>query len=747
MKGSIYEVLEKQGNYSIFLKGVELANMKRILNGKSILTVMAPSDPAFTTFLNENYGGKKIEELPKEEISKIIGFHILYYTFDKNKLINFRPLEGDGATEEEKNINAGMFYKFRTKSMDKITIEKDTAGNDVSVYHLERFLPIFSYRMFQTKQIDAKSNYEYFFPNTSWKHNDGFNVSNAAVNEFAIIAHNGYVYTIDQVLRPLETIYKELASNEDYSDFLELYNAYDYYQLDANLTLEYGNGTNLYQHYHSSPLANIACEWPVTDYRMVAPLSAISYSVFAPNNSAFHSFFDDYWRVGGYTSLDEVSKTSIEYLLFNCVYTSSIVFPEEIKKGLIKNYFGTTIKFDTDAVLKENRKMCSNGALYGLSVLTPPAMFGSVTGPAFQYKKYSYFLDWLSVSDLVLTLCSDQTKYFVLYPSNELMNLYGITKEVNGTFRKGGQAISSVTLQNYVFAHVVSLGGTTGSYQSLPSSGTHVLRTLSPSMYLYWYMKDGKITNCVKYNELLYSPGTTEDDVFSEINELTFRDGWTNGKCYSYQNLAKPYLFEGSQANAIYGSFIPMMLNNRNQSSTIFYGFIQLLEKANLTDVGSQSIIPVVESSLMFVPTTTAIKTGILNGKVPGISTTSTDINDPDFFINCTVSNIDTLQYYMLQYFIPLSTAVISNFPYVGWEETITKGLPTLQSYDVDLGGGKVVTKTTKINVTDANNKISIRVLDNEGNPTGSWIDVIGDYHYFPFVFDDGCVHFIEEVL
>ncbi|MBN2165414.1 MAG: fasciclin domain-containing protein [Marinilabiliaceae bacterium] len=744
LKGSIYEVLEQRGNYSVFLKGIDIANMKTMVNGKSILTVMAPTDSAFTAYLNENYGGKKIEELPISEISKIIGFHVLYYSFDKQKLTNYRPYEGDGATDEEKNIDAGLYYKFRTKSSDSITIEKDTSGIDVSVYHLERFLPVFSHRMFQTKQIDAKYNYEYFFPNTSWKDADGFNVANAAVDEYAVIADNGYVYMIDKVLRPLETIYKELKSNNDYSDFLELYNAYEYYQLDENLTREYGNGTDLYQHYHT--LANIACEWPVTDYRLIGTLSKTSYSVFAPNNSALRSFFNDYWKIGGYDSLAEVSETSIAYLLFNSVYASSIVFPEEIKKGLIENSFGTIINFNVDAVKESNRKICVNGALYQCEELTPPAMFGSVTGPAFQYKKYSYFLDMLNVSDLVLTLASDETRFIMLYPSDSLMNQYGIIKQ-NEILYKGASRLSSGTQQNYVYAHVMSIDGSPGSASSLPSSGTHVLRTLSPSMNLYWYMKDGKITNCIKHNELLYIPGIQEDDIYSEISELTFRDGWTNGKCYSYSNPTNPYIFEGDQSNAIYNSFIPMILNNRSDSSTLFYGFTKLLESAEMVDLASQSILAVIESSLMFVPTTSAVKNGILNGKIPGISTSSSNINDADFFTNCIVSNIDTLKYYMLQYFIPLSTAVISNFPYIGWQETTPGGLPTLQSFDVALGDGKVETKTTKISVTDANNKISIQVIDTEGNPVGNWIDAIGDYHYFPFVFDDGCVHFIKEVL
>lgn len=750
LKGSIYEVLHEKGEYSIFLKGVDLAGYKPTVNGKSILTVMAPNDVSFEKYLDENYGsGTKIEDLPINEVKKLIGFHILYYAFNKDKLINFRPNEGDAATDEEKNIGAGLFYKHRTKSQDEISLELDTTGNYVNVYHLERFLPVFSFRMFQTKQIDAKYNYEYFFPNTEWSDNIGFNISNAAVSEYSVLADNGYVYLIDKVLKPLETIYTELSSNEDYSDFLKLYEQYGYYRKDDILTIEYGNGTDLYQHYHTSPLANIASEWPVTDYKEVSDLSYTSYSVFAPNNNAFRNYFNEYWKVGGYDSLYEVSKQSIEYLLYNCVYPSSLVFPEEIRKGLIKNSYGTVIKFDVDAIPVQNRKMCVNGSFYGCDVLTPPAMFGSVTGPAFQYKKFSYFLNMLSNSELIQTLCSDATSYFMLYPSNEVMNSDGLVM-IDNVLLRGTLKVSNNSQQNYVFAHVVSTDGITGNYNSLPTgsgSGNHVFRTLSPNSVLYWYMNNGRITNSVKFNEMLYRKDVSKDDIFCNLKELSFRDGWTNGKCYSYDNDKLSFLFEGSLENSIYAKFVPMMYNNRNDESKLYYGFIQVLEKANMLDPETQSINAMIESCLMFIPTTEAIKKAIIDNEIPGIATTNTSVNDADFFSKCSITNTDTIQYYLKKYFVPLSTAVISNYPYVGWSETIKDGLMTLQSYDIVSNDGKVQTITTNINISDAGEKLSVQVLNNQGIPIGKKVDVLEDYFYFPFIFDDGCVHFIKGIL
>lgn len=67
----------------------------------------------------------------------------------------------------------------------------------------------------------------------------GFNVSNAAVSEYEILADNGYVYIVDQVIEPLETIYTQLESNENYSIFFNLYNENTTYTYDATLSKDF----------------------------------------------------------------------------------------------------------------------------------------------------------------------------------------------------------------------------------------------------------------------------------------------------------------------------------------------------------------------------------------------------------------------------------------------------------------------------------------------------------------------------
>ena len=152
LRGSVYETLNDDGNYSLFLAGAEKAGYRPLMEGKSIVTVMAPTDEKLAAYMNEHYGTADVNSIPVEELQKLIGFHILYYSFDKNNLINFRPAEGDGATEDELLANAGLYYKFRTKSQDPITVEQaeitttdaatgtsTTEVKNVDVYHLERY--------------------------------------------------------------------------------------------------------------------------------------------------------------------------------------------------------------------------------------------------------------------------------------------------------------------------------------------------------------------------------------------------------------------------------------------------------------------------------------------------------------------------------------------------------------------------------------------------------------------------------
>lgn len=715
LKGSAWEVLEDRGNYTIFLQGIELAGFKPIVEGKSILTIMAPNDAVFQTYLTSK-GYQSIREMHTQkpmEVKKLIGFHLMYYSYSKSMLENFRP-NGIDNTE----YAAGLYYKHRTKSQDSLemftvtttspdgsTIEGES--KQYAIYHTERFLPVFSHYLFNSKRIDAAYNYEYFYPNSSWTGQSGFNVSNASVNEYGIIADNGYVYAIDQVLEPLETIYTELKQRSStYSRFLQMYDQYAVFVKDEDLTTNYGNGTDLYLRQHDNDLPPIACEWPVSDYTSIATLSAEAYSVFAPSDAAFENFFESYWKPGGYTSLEEVDPVAMSYILGNHVYSGLVVFPEEITRGDIKTEYGT--KIDIDVTKVQDRKMCVNGAFYGLEEMKVPEMYRSVTGPAFREKRFSWYLSILKGSGLLESLMSPDVQITALMPSNQQLETEGISRDAEGNLMEIVDGIP-IVLSNSKMLNIVNMHLVTGGNDLTAISGTKVIRTNIP--FNYWYFNNGKITNSA-----IYTVGKVENaayDPFINLKEITFENAaWNNGTVYEYSgNLLQEYTSES----------LSKLLSIDKDVRRPFYEFATLIQKSNLA--GSDALNFISGRFIAFIPTNEAIRQAIQEGRIPGVST------------NGNVTDKTQLDNYLKYYFISTDINGIVDYPYVGGESA--GDFSTYRELERNAEG----VTYARLNILDDGTKLSIK------NNNGTVVEVVAAYDYFPLAYKDGCFHLLKDVI
>lgn len=713
LEGSTWDVLESKGNYETFLQGAELAGFDAILKGKAIVTVMAPDDDAFASYIKSD-GKNSIEDYSTEELEKLIGYHILYYSYQKDDLINFQPTNDEHADEEAQETFAGLYYKFRSRSQEDPTTEIDSLGEEFTVYHNERLMPVFSYEMFNTKNIDATYNYEYFYQNSSWSGSNGFNASDATVDEYEIVADNGYIYMVDRVIEPLETIYEEMASRSDYSRYIDLYDQYVYYSLDEDLTTDFGDGTDLYlKHYDNLP--DIGNEWPVSNYRNIATIAYGAYSIFAPSNSALENFFEEYWEPGGYTSLDDVNEVATRYLIYNTLYGASVVFPEEITNGDIENTFNVQISFNVDEVAAENRVMCSNGTFYGLSQLDIPPVFKSVTGPAFQNKSSYYYLYMLESSSLLDGMSSDETTLTTLIPSNEQMESYGISFIDDALWIESEGELS--TMATSTMTSIVNLHTVTGG-DEISTSGTQVLRT--NNAYTYWYVKDGKLTTSVLYSDLFINPSNSVD--FCSLSEYTLNgENWSNGHVYAYD---AEEMFDVLNSSTSAQSKLAI---TRDETYP-YYEFSELLRDAGLVNTTDQEITFLAGTRcLIFIPRNEVIKTAIANGKVPGVETDG------------TVSDTDTLASYLKSYFISTNLNGITAYPYPG--SGLSGNFETLQENTVD---GE--NQYTEIKIIDDGSSLKVQRIQPEQSE-GDVINVTSDYDYFPFAFDDAGIHYIDGIL
>ena len=702
LKGDSWKVMESKGNLKLFMSAIERSSYKDLIQGKGIITVMAPTDSAFQAYLiKHNYA--TVEDIPQDELDQLIGFHVMQYSYNKDALISYKP---DGA---ESLDPMGMYYKFRTYSREGISTETDPVlGKSFKVIHTDRLLPIFSYKLFQGNSIDAKSNYEFLFPGSTWTGNNGFNVCDASVLEYTQPSDNGFVYTLNKVLEPLPTVYQSLAADNDYSTFIGMYDRFKTYTYDEVATNNYGEGDSLFVRDYDGGLPSISSEWYTTTYS-ADYTSYISFNVFAPRNDALQSFFDKYWAPY-YNSLSEVRFEPLLSVLSNHVYTSTLLFPEQIEAGTIKSRWGTPIVFDRSKAVK--RKVCENGSVYGLTDVVVPPMFDMVTGPMYRDPKYTMMLDMMINGSLISTLLSNSVQFKVFYPSDSLLINY---TSVDG--KRLYYADEYAAKYGYQYVKIDGDGGPTpmSSTQKKSFAGSHVatelitskgdeaiFRTLTPFSYLY--MKGNKIYSSGLYNQAV----NYNDDMAPTFTKIP--GDWSNGDAYALSDNAS------SSALVPESSQFRFFTYNAPATPADLNEFVHFTEMA-----GMQTTTPIYdflmgERYILLVPPANQLESYLVNKGL-------IEVNGGVY----TVLNKAGLVNYLKTYFINVNGSKLIDYPFPGAR---VQGDVNTFAYS----GLNAV----KLKITDMSTYLS--VTDPKGN-------IVGVSSFFPRIYADGAVYTIEKPL
>lgn len=627
LKGNALEVLEDRGNFSLFLTAVDNSSYRDLVRGKGLVTVMAPTNEAFQQYLSK-HGYASVSQIPQETLEKLIGYHLVYYSFSKPMFENYKP---HGIDTE--NPLKGIYYKFRTKSRDAISTWSDVTSQGLTrrVMHKERFLPVFSFNLFNSLAIDAKANYEYFYPQSVWSDQQGFNVSNASVIDYAIVTDNGYVYTINQVLEPLETVYNELTKAKDFSLFQSAYDRFVSYVFDVNATNDYGRGDSLFARSHGNFLPAIASEWTNLmtgiDYTQLSILARRAHNVFAPDNNSMRGFFNKYWSAY-YPSLESVNFMPLLVLLNNHVSSGDVLFPETIERGQIRSLYGTPITFGRhDATL---RKMCVNGTLYGLNRVLVPPMFEKVTAPMFVDPKYNIMLDLMMSSEFVSPLISDAVQFNVFYAPDQMIEMNTTLegrqiKWINtNALRFGSQSLQiegDLGLEPMRIPQKRSIAGNHIASRKIAQKGdTVVYGTLNNFNYIY------TIGNKAYSSAIFNLRDPARAPIFTEIGSFS------NGKAFSLSgDLASALVPETNQLKNILTSI----------STPPEWEFFKALVSASGVD---KTVPPynflIGERFIVLIPSNDAILAGSVQGRIPFSPATAVAQFIRPYFINVSTSGL-----------------------------------------------------------------------------------------------------------
>lgn len=629
LKGNAIELLESRGNYSMFLEAIAKSDFEAIVSGRGLITIMAPDDDAFTAYLNSK-GYSSVNDLPESELNVLIGYHLVEYEYNEQLFNNFQPSGRINFNPEQE----GFFYKHRTKASYPITqmqgLEQDGTPRTFSIYHRRLYLPVLSNTLFNTKEIDATYNYEYLYPNSTWtSDSDGFNVSEASVEEYEIPIENGFVYLIDRVLEPKETVHKTLEKDGNYSNFLTLYDRFSQFMYDEEATKNYGNGDSLFAHIHTE-IPDLDYEWPYSGISTLnwSSLTSNAFSVFVPDGASLEAFYQDTWAPY-YSSLSEVNLLPVVFLLYNHVYGGSMVFPEEIKKGEIFTNFGTQVSFDPDVDVTKS-EVCNNGVYYALNSVQVPSMFNSITGPAYRDPKYRMFLHMIAYSGLYLPLSSDAINYTIFMPSDSSIiksGYYDLPIEYRDPVKTvfgdeylqitdgSPREMSTGEMTKFVDSHVATDLLTT-------VNGVKVYK--SRNIYSYIFVLGNTAASNRIYNE---------DEAFVDI--ATIDGDWTNGTCYDVDSVI---LSEGNEFKYVVSSSdeVPYLKQ--------FEEFSNLLTSAGLLPINKELDF-ILDRYMVFAPSNSAI------------------LNAPE---GTFPSDPDSLANFLKYYFVPIPDNAISDYAFPG---------------------------------------------------------------------------------
>lgn len=431
----IYNVLEEKGNFTAYLHCVDKANYKQILSAAGYYTVFAPTDVAFQSFLDAE-GLSSVEEVDTLTAKEIVSYSIIQNAYTRERLDDYQSTDQEIWLENKAFKRQTKYFKgVYDETLDNKTIKvvdqngvPYEEGSGYVFYYDDnnyKHIPYFTNEFMSFKNITAY-DYNYFFPDKEFL---DFNVVDAHVIEYDLLAENGIVHVIDKVILPLPNIEELITGNSQYSLFKEII---DNYLLEFDLApasfqeryKEYSGITeNIYMKVY--PLLNYApnCEnflkYGGGEYY---DAQIDGWSIFVPTNDAIERFFSEKFLTY-YGSLDNMSPDLIADFI-NAHMFRTIVWPSKFESTY--NPFGEEARFDPESNVIEKR-FASNGVFYGVDNIQKSDAFYTVMGEISLNPEYSLMLQAIKNLELNFIIMNNKFNFTVFLISNDEFESIGLT--------------------------------------------------------------------------------------------------------------------------------------------------------------------------------------------------------------------------------------------------------------------------------------------------------------------------------
>jgi len=656
LEPSIYEVLQKQGRFTNYLKCVDRTDYAASLKGNGLFTVFAPNDSAFNVYL-KSLNKDSVGQLSKELINQIVSYSIIYNNYSFEHLTDVLNGKWDTLTSVKKKTT---YYE---------TIHQETyQGKSIWVYDMPSFIvgdnnykyiPLYLSRVFERSRSAAQAAEDYNIFYTS--RYTGQNVQSASILKKDMISENGVVHEVDQVLEPLPTIEK-LLNDPDYSEFKSIVNqtgstlepyfitytynkaATDYFKLampDSTIDQVYlksytGLPFNLNgERFGSGSLAERG-----------------GFTVFAPNNAAVQKFYDEKLKEYYPGGIQTVSKDVLSYFI-NAQMIDDIVWPGDYKGSMNANGEFFNGKGNRgDAFSKNNYSKiapASNGFFYGSNNYVKSRYFETVfteilLNPQYNLLNTAFTEFFASTLKEELLKCElngyTQENYTVLLPSDELLaadgfswiwlgasNKYGFANSNSGS-SLGNFDVAS-RMQRLVRSHIFKRIKNDQVNCAITSFSTDPAFATAYGGYSYAVNEQGDMVRYYTVGGVQKIQMIGNFDENDWVTATPFRT-FTNGQVFKVDKMLQysrrntyPNSVEGYTTQDLFTYILNMASGTQNTNVALFKNYLAACLKGDasneLAGISADMVLTI------FMPTNVAINKAITNGDLPKLTDVQAD--------------------------------------------------------------------------------------------------------------------------
>jgi uncharacterized surface protein with fasciclin (FAS1) repeats len=394
----IYQQLEKRGNFTTLLSLIDKSGYKQTLGAAGYWTFFAPSDSAFTndaefTAYLQSKGFTNVAAVDTSTAQSIVQFLLVFNAFEKDRLDDYQSNLGwvPNLAFKRRTAYYTGFYNdtsFTGVAYKAIASNRNNTGVPNSYYNINdnnnKHIPFFTSDFMASKGLTA-SDYTYFYPGSTYT---GFNVGKASVTEQNIAAENGVIHIINKVVTPLMSLDQYLRTKPEYSLFRSLCERFMVLFLqNADATRRYqvltGKTDNVYVKAYSNLLAfsmNSENSFKLQDN----DAQKDGWSLFVPKNDSLQRYINRV-LLESYPSVDFLPLSVIADLL-NAHMWQSTVWPSKFSSSY--NFLGEPAKLNAATNIID-KKVLSNGVLYGTDKVNEPNVFSTIYGRSYLNPNYS----------------------------------------------------------------------------------------------------------------------------------------------------------------------------------------------------------------------------------------------------------------------------------------------------------------------------------------------------------------------